>query len=141
MHGASHEIQCQLEHCGRFMLGAACVVGEQIEQLWSQTKVCCLLCCNVCFLLCCKVCCLLCSQTKVCCLLCSSYASIFQSLRMARSRGVSSLRMCITYTCVCVCVCACMCVCMFVSFSLCLSTINKVHSRHTRLIIPARLGG
>ena len=66
MHGASHEIQCQLEHCGRFMLGAACVVGEQIEQLWSQTKVCCLLCCNVCFLLCCKVCCLLCSQTKVC---------------------------------------------------------------------------
>jgi len=38
MHGSSHKMSCQLQHCGRFQLNAAHVVGEQTEQLWSNTK-------------------------------------------------------------------------------------------------------
>lgn len=39
MHGASHDLLCQLENCGRFKKGSAWSVGEQIEQLWSLLKV------------------------------------------------------------------------------------------------------
>lgn len=39
MHGASHEMSCQLSNCGRFIQGAGHRVGEQVEQLWSLLKV------------------------------------------------------------------------------------------------------
>ena len=40
MHGASHDMACQLQNSGRFQRGAGHVVGEQAEQLWSLLKVC-----------------------------------------------------------------------------------------------------
>ncbi len=40
MHGAGHTLACQLLHCGRHIVGTGWGVGEQIEQLWSLTKVC-----------------------------------------------------------------------------------------------------
>lgn len=40
MHGASHQMSCQLQNCGRFQDGAGARVGEQMEQLWSLLKVC-----------------------------------------------------------------------------------------------------
>jgi len=39
MHAASHDMSCQLENSGRFRKGAGFVVGEQMEQLFGQTKV------------------------------------------------------------------------------------------------------
>ncbi|KAJ9512604.1 hypothetical protein QJQ45_018896 [Haematococcus lacustris] len=38
MHGASHNLSCQLRNNGRYLLGAAWRVGEQTEQLWSMFK-------------------------------------------------------------------------------------------------------
>jgi hypothetical protein len=39
MHGASHEMSCQLQNCGRYQTGAGWRHGEQLEQLWSLLKV------------------------------------------------------------------------------------------------------
>ncbi|PNH11695.1 hypothetical protein TSOC_001461, partial [Tetrabaena socialis] len=39
MHGSGHDVACQLTNCGRYMEGAGRGIGEQIEQLWSMTKV------------------------------------------------------------------------------------------------------
>ena len=39
MHGASHDMSCQLRNNGRFQEGARSVVGEQAEQLWSMIRV------------------------------------------------------------------------------------------------------
>jgi len=38
MHGASHDLACQIQNCGRFRGKTAWSVGEQIEQLWSLLK-------------------------------------------------------------------------------------------------------
>eukprot|EP00983_Pelagomonas_calceolata_P071220 1151123-Pelagomonas_calceolata.AAC.2 len=38
MHGAAHDMSCQMKNCGRFKEGTAWSVGEQIEQLWSLMK-------------------------------------------------------------------------------------------------------
>lgn len=50
MHGASHDMACQLRNNGRFQAGAAWVVGEQIEQLWSMLRVCAFSCCFACLI-------------------------------------------------------------------------------------------
>jgi hypothetical protein len=39
MHGAAHEVTCQLQNSGRYTKDAGWVVGEQAEQLWSHLKV------------------------------------------------------------------------------------------------------
>jgi hypothetical protein len=39
MHGASHEMSCQLQNCGRYLEDAGWRIGEQLEQLWSLLKV------------------------------------------------------------------------------------------------------
>ncbi|KAL6747581.1 hypothetical protein V8C86DRAFT_2905594 [Haematococcus lacustris] len=39
MHGASHNMACQLKNNGRYQGGAAWRVGEQTEQNWSFFKV------------------------------------------------------------------------------------------------------
>jgi hypothetical protein len=40
MHGASHEMSCQLQHCGRYQGGAGHRGGgEQMEQLFALLKV------------------------------------------------------------------------------------------------------
>ncbi|KAL6748243.1 hypothetical protein V8C86DRAFT_1183887 [Haematococcus lacustris] len=36
MHGASHDLGCQLKNNGRYLATAAWRVGEQTEQLWSM---------------------------------------------------------------------------------------------------------
>ncbi|KAL6759331.1 hypothetical protein V8C86DRAFT_1329021 [Haematococcus lacustris] len=38
MHGASHNMACQLKNNGRYLEGSAHRVGEQTEQHWSQLK-------------------------------------------------------------------------------------------------------
>ncbi|KAJ9520412.1 hypothetical protein QJQ45_000171 [Haematococcus lacustris] len=38
MHGASHDLGCQLKNNGRYLATAAWRVGEQTEQLWSMFK-------------------------------------------------------------------------------------------------------
>ncbi|KAG2482899.1 hypothetical protein HYH03_018181 [Edaphochlamys debaryana] len=38
MHGAGHDLACQLTNSGRFTEGAGRQIGEEIEQLWSSTK-------------------------------------------------------------------------------------------------------
>ncbi|KAJ9524093.1 hypothetical protein QJQ45_022536, partial [Haematococcus lacustris] len=38
MHGASHDVGCQLKNNGRYLATAAWRVGEQTEQLWSMFK-------------------------------------------------------------------------------------------------------
>lgn len=40
MHGNSHDLSCQLQHCGRYIQGAGHKDGENNERLWSMTKVC-----------------------------------------------------------------------------------------------------
>ncbi|KAL6754406.1 hypothetical protein V8C86DRAFT_2703194 [Haematococcus lacustris] len=39
MHGASHNMACQLKNNGRYLEGSAHQVGEQTEQHWSQLKL------------------------------------------------------------------------------------------------------
>jgi hypothetical protein len=39
MHGAAHEMSCQLQNCGRYQQAAGWRHGEQLEQLWSLLKV------------------------------------------------------------------------------------------------------
>jgi hypothetical protein len=41
MHGAGHNIACQLNDCGRFITDKAgrCAGAEQCEQLWAHLKV------------------------------------------------------------------------------------------------------
>jgi hypothetical protein len=39
MHGSSHDVACQLQNCGRFILGAGRCDGEHAERLWSLLKV------------------------------------------------------------------------------------------------------
>jgi hypothetical protein len=39
MHGSSHELSCQLQHCGRYIEGAGAADGEGCERLWSNVKV------------------------------------------------------------------------------------------------------
>ena len=39
MHGAAHELGCELENSARFKEGAARRVGENVEQVWSLLKV------------------------------------------------------------------------------------------------------
>ncbi len=39
MHGASHKLSCQMQHCGRLQVGAGRRVGECCEQTWSQARV------------------------------------------------------------------------------------------------------
>eukprot|EP00983_Pelagomonas_calceolata_P075841 1153173-Pelagomonas_calceolata.AAC.3 len=39
MHGAGHNLSCQLQNCGRFTEGAGrCAGGEQCEQMWALLK-------------------------------------------------------------------------------------------------------
>ena len=46
MHGNSHDIACQLKHCGRFTHAAAHRDGENTERLWALMKVCATLFCH-----------------------------------------------------------------------------------------------
>ena len=39
LHAAAHDFPCQLRNSGRFRAGAGWAVGEQIEHLWSLTRV------------------------------------------------------------------------------------------------------
>ena len=39
MHGSGHDMACQLVNSGRYTESAGRRIGEEIEQLWSTTKV------------------------------------------------------------------------------------------------------
>ncbi len=40
MHGASHDMQCQLKRNGRYQEKSGRKHGEVVQQLWSMLKVC-----------------------------------------------------------------------------------------------------